>query len=288
VTRSPLAQPARSPISAGTALRRSLLIWGWGQISLGDKRGYLFAILQVLAIVDWLVIAAQFIDTTLWLALFVPLVVIAVVWVGQAVAAYRRALALGGAPGGEFQLALFLPFLLAVFTSFWIVGGHGSSPTSTVEAYMEAWESNRPDLAVGLFPDGARSWASSLPTLWAADLSRIHTLVDQGRTTYGPTSGLDPDHPFLSLRVEAVPPAAQFGGSPGGPDPVQPAFEVQVVRTEQFQSTLLGLIPTTGERTVVVAPVLYMELAPQAATGTALHADAWRIQTFNELYPQTP
>lgn len=286
MTQRRLAQRARSPLSAGAALRRSLLIWGWGQVSLGDRRGYLFAVVQILAIADWLIIAAQLIDTTLWLVLFVPLVVIAVVWVGQAVGAYRRALAIGGTPGGEFQLAFFLPVLLAAFSSFWIVGGHGATPASTVEAYMEAWESNRPDLAVGLFPASDRAWATSyLPAQWQSDVNRISTMVEQNRASFGPSSGLDPEHPFLSLRVEQVPQAPSFGG----PLPVQPAFEVQVVRTEQFSSSLLGLIPTTGERTVVVAPVLYLELAAQpAATGTVVHADAWRIQTFNELYPQTP
>ena len=242
----------------------------------------------MLAIADWLILAWQLIDTTLWLVVFVPLVAIIVFWVGQAVYAYRRALALGGAPGGEVQLALFLPLVLAAFTGFWLVGGRHSSPAATVEAYMEAWESNRPDLAVALFPDITHSYDSQyLAALWASDLDRVTTLIDQNRTIYGPSSGLNPEHPFLSLRVEQTPQLVTFAGP--GPRRVRPAFEVEVVRSEQFQTTLLGLIPTTGQRTVVVATVLYMELDEEASpAGTWLPSATWKISAFNDFYPQTP
>ena len=270
------------------ALRRSLLIWGWGQASLGDRRAWLLAIVQVLAIADVLIIGPQLIDTTLWLLLFLPIVVLAVVWVGQAVNAHRRAFALGGAPGGELQLALFLPLLLAVFTAFWLVGGRHGSAASTVEAYMEAWESNRPDIAVGLFPYPDRSWGSidlaraSIAAQWNSDLNNVSRLIDRNRAIYGPTSGLDPQHPFRSVRVEE----GQLNifsrsGSVRG-------FVIEVVRTEQFQTTLLGLIPTTGQRTVVVAPVAFIGVAEEAAApGTMLPLTVWKISSYNQT-PLTP
>lgn len=237
-----------------------MLVWGWGHITLGNRRGWILVLLQPLAILGWLFAAWQLIDGTRWLAVFVPLVLLLVLWVGQAVHAYRRALALGGAPGGELTLALFLPLILVLFTAFWLLGGRHGSAASAVEAYMEAWESNRPDLAFTLYRDAGIGQAD-VAAFWQTERTFMTNAIVQGQTQYGAASGLDPDEPFNSLRVTQTDPTT---------------FSVEIVRSETFQTTLLGLISTSGQRTVVVAPLMRIFVVEEAIPG-ALPSSAWRI-----------
>jgi hypothetical protein len=125
--------------------------------------------LQPLAMIALFVVGIQLIDGTRWLVVFPPLAVLIVVWIGQAVHAHQRAIQLGAAPGGEVQVAVLMPLGVALLTLYWLVGGRHGSPSATLEEYVVAWMSNRPDAA-------------------------------QAAATYGPTSGLDPDSPFDNLR----------------------------------------------------------------------------------------
>lgn len=243
-----------------------MLLWGWGHVTLGDRRGWILVLLQPLAIVGWLFAAWQLIDGTRWLAVFVPLVLLLVLWVGQAVHAYRRALALGGAPGGELQLALFLPLALALFTAFWLLGGRHGSAAATVEAYMEAWQANRPELAASLYRDVPND-PTEVIAFWQDERIRMTNAIAQGQTLYGPTSGLDPDEPFNSLRV------TQHGPT---------TFDVEIVRSETFQTTLLGLVQTSGQRTVVVAPLMTVTVVETpAASNFWLPSTEWRIDSVS-------
>jgi hypothetical protein len=246
-----------------------LLLWGWGHVTLGYRRGWLFAILQVLALLDLLIVGVQLIDGTLWLVVFLPLVAIIVFWVAQAVSAYRRALALGGAPGGELTLAFFLPVVLAVFTGFWLVGGRHGSAAATVEAYMEAWESNRPDLALALMAgtDHGPTQLQDLTDFWANQRNLLTTRLADGQAVFGPNSGLDPARPFSSLRVTQTDATT---------------FSVEIVRSETFQTTLLGFIQTSGQRTVVVAPLMWIVTAAEPASWI-LPSATWQIDHVGSL-----
>lgn len=184
-------------------------------------------------------------------------------WLGQAVHAHRRAIALGAQPGGEIQIAAFLPFALTALTLFWLVGGRHGSPAATVEAYMEAWMDNRPDAAAGLFAVPPMPEVSSQ---WTSTLDQIRTNLDAGRTTYGEQSGLDPARPFNSLRVTQV---EESGGGA--------RFVVEIVRAERFATTVLGIIPTAAQRTVVLEPVVAIELREVAQTSSWLPSSKWRI-----------
>ena len=248
-------------MGAAGILRRSLIVWGWGHVALGDRRGWLLVLLQPLAILGLAFAAWQLIDGTRWLAVFVPLVLLLVFWIGQAVHAHRRAIALGAAPGGELQLAFFLPVVLAVVSAFWLVGGRHGSPASAVEAYMAAWAANRPDIAVGLYGD-ANHQPSELSAFWDDLGTKLSAAVSNGRATYGTTSGLDPGRPFRNLRVTQTGPTS---------------FAVELVRSESYQTTLLGFIPTAGQRTVVVEPVLSINVIEQPGAGGWLQSSTWRI-----------
>ena len=253
-------------MGAAGILRRSLLIWGWGHIALGDRRGWLLLLLQPIAIAGVAFAALQLIDGTRWLAVFLPLVALLVFWVGQAVHAHRRALALGAAPGGELQLAFFLPVVLAVVSAFWLVGGRHGSPASAVEAYMAAWEAGRPDVAVGLFGTSG-PMQTDLSSAWSEQRTWLASAIDSARAIYGAQSGLDGARPFRNLRV------TQTGAT---------TFMVELVRSESYQTTLLGLIPTAAQRTVVVTPVLAIDVFEQQVAGT-LPSSIWRISSVATL-----
>lgn len=254
-------------MGAAGVLRRSLLIWGWGHIALGDRRGWLLLLLQPLAVAGLAFAAWQLIDGTRWLAVFLPLVVLLVFWVGQAVHAHQRALALGAAPGGELQLAFFLPVVLAVVSAFWLVGGRNGSPASAVEAYMAAWQANQPEVAADLYGATAAP-PIDLAAFWDTEEAWLVSQIEDGRATYGSQSGLDPQRPFRNLRV------TQTGIT---------TFTVELVRSESYQTTLLGFIPTAGQRTVVVAPVLTIDVFEQQVGGV-LQSSVWRIGSVETLH----
>jgi hypothetical protein len=217
-------------------------------------------LLQPLALAGWAFAAWQLIDGTRWLAVFLPLVALLVFWVGQAVHAHRRALAVGAAPGGELQLAWFLPVVLALVSAFWLLGGRHGSPASAVEAYMTAWQSGRPDLALSLYANDSQQQAD-IAGFWSNLRNTLVARVTQGRAEFGPTSGLDPQRPFSSLRVEQV-------------DPV--TFNVAIVRAESFRTTLLGFIPTAGQRTTEVEQLLQIRVV-EIQVGGWLPSSRWQL-----------
>jgi hypothetical protein len=146
-------------------------------------------------------------------------------------------------------------------SAFWLVGGRHGSPASAVEAYMAAWQAGRPDIAVGLYGDGAHQ-PSELSAFWDQLRPKLTAAVSSGRATYGPTSGLDPERPFRNLRV------TQTGTT---------SFTVELVRSESYQTLLLGFIPTAGQRTVVVEPVLSINVIEQPGAGGWIQTSTWRI-----------
>lgn len=221
-----MTETAQLP-GAASVLRRALLLWGSGHIALGDRRGWLLLALQPLAICAVALVALALIDGTRWLAVFVPVVVLLGVWLGQAIHAHRRAIALGAAPGGELQIAAFLPLALTALTLFWLVGGRHGSPAATVESYMAAWLDGRAEIAAGLFtaPRGAADVAAA----WQTDAQAIAARIADGRAIYGAVSGLDPAQPFDSLRVSLLDSSGQSA-----------RFVVEIVRAERFETTFLA------------------------------------------------
>ena len=234
-------------------------------------------VLQALAIGGLALATWQLIDGTGWLVAFVPLVALLVFWVGQAVHAHRRAIALGGAPGGELQLALFLPFAFAVLTSFWLIGGRHGSAASTVEAYMDAWMAGRPDAAAGLLSNTDVDTAA-LQRYWDGLSIELTSTVSAGRTKYGSGSGLDPARPFNSLRVTQIPSVGSGRAS----------FRIEIVRSERFETTLLGFIPTAGQRTIVVEALAQITLIEEPVTSGWLAGSAWRVAVIWSSDSQIP
>ncbi len=193
------AQPAARPVpSAAKVLHRALIGWGLGHILLGDRRGWLLLIAQPIAIGAVIVLAVTLLDGTRWLVVFPPLLALLVFWVGQAVDAYQRALKLGAKPGGAMGIVVLLPVALTVLTLFWLVGGRHGSASATLQQYIEAWMRNKPEAAAALF--ATPRTADAVSTMWAAQHDSLTDHINAAYISYGAESGLDPDHPFDSLR----------------------------------------------------------------------------------------
>jgi hypothetical protein len=249
-----------------------LLVWGWGHIHLGDRRGWILAILQPIAIVGLLFIAAQLIDGTRWLVIFPPLAVLIVVWLAQAVHAYMQAIELGAQRGGEFQAALFLPVAVAVLTIFWLLGGRHGSPAATLESYVIAWMTDRPAAAATLYetPPSYVQVDAAWDAQFAYLAGRVATLAEQ----YGPQSGLDPGSPFDNLRFS----------DPMAVSSNHQVVGIDIVRRQRVENMVMGIIPTATQETVVVerAGTITLSLVPEPVNGWLpfgrLDSQAWRIQ----------
>jgi hypothetical protein len=207
---------------------------------LGDRRGWLLLIAQPVAILAVAVLAIGLLDGTRWLVVFPPLLALLVFWVAQAVDAHQRALKMGARPGGEISIVVLLPVALVLITLFWLLGGRHGSASATLQQYIEAWLRDKPAAAAELF--ATPHTADEISELWAAQEQALAIRIGGAYGTYGDASGLDPARPFDSLRFR---------------DPVEAgdgrvSMVVELVRNERVQSTVLGIVPTAGQREVVV------------------------------------
>jgi hypothetical protein len=240
--------------SAASVLRRALLIWGAGHLALGERRGWLLVMAQPVAILALALSAALLIETTRWLVVLLLLALVLVVWLLQALDAHRRAQLAGGAPGGEMQVAALLPLAVVLLGGFWLVGGDLGSPAATLQRYVSAWQSDRPENAVALLAEPPDPTA--LGADWQSQREQLRLLVAGAAARYGAQSGLDAGVPFNSLRFEEVP-LSRAGG--------RTIVNVDLVRRERYETELFGLIPTAAQRTVLVQRLGNVHLAARPA-----------------------
>jgi hypothetical protein len=257
-------------------LRRSLVIWGLGHLAIGDRRGWLLMVLQPVAVVAWLIVAVQLIDGTRWLVTFPPLAALVVAWVAQAIHAYREAVDLGAQPGGQLQVALFLPVAVAALTLFWLVGGRHGSPTATVEGYVISWVTGRSQLASRMYITPPPP--EQLESTWATQSAYLTERVTALAAQYGPASGLDPAQPLDNLQFSD--PVPQADG--------RQVVDVHIVRSQQVETLILGFIPTASQETVLVEPAgsITVTLIDQPAQDWLpppgrLNSSAWLIENVH-------
>lgn len=227
--------------SASTVLRRALVIWGLGHLSLGDRRGWLLLALQPLAIAGLAAIALLLMDSTRWIVVFPCLAVLLALWLGQAIHAHQRALRLGAAPGGELQIAWTLPVILAVVTGFWLLGGDRGSPAATLQEYVAAWHTGRVEQASLLFAEPPPP--AVLAQAWQQQQDYLHRRVGEAAAMYGASSGIDPLNPFAGLRYVEL-------EQDRSAQSVMVA--VDIVRRQRVETLLFGLLPTATQETVLV------------------------------------
>ena len=268
--------PVRPVPSAGKVLRRALIGWGLGHVLLGYRRGWLLLIAEPIAIVAVVVLAVALIDGTRWLIVFPPLLALMVFWVAQAVDAHQRALKMGAQPGGEMGIVVLLPVALTVLTLFWLLGGRHGSASATLQQYIEAWVRDKPDAAAPLFITPQSP--ADVSAMWTSERDMLTEQINAAFATYGEESGLDPAHPFDSLRFR---------------DPVENgdgrvSMTVELVRNESVQTTVLGFIPTAGQQEVVVERdlTIWLEQQRQPALSwlpfDALDSYSWKISSVDD------
>jgi hypothetical protein len=101
--------------------------------------------------------------------------------------------------------------------------------------------------------------------------------VTDAAALYGPTSGIDPDQPFNSLRFTELPATSSDSA----------LVDVEIVRRQRVETVLLGFIPTATQETVVVEELGMVRLMSQPAPAPAwlpsfqTGARVWRIETVD-------
>ena len=260
--------------SAASVLRRSLVLWGLGQLAIGDRRGWLLLLAQPLAIAGLFVLTALLIEGTRWMVVFPALLLLLVAWLGQALAAYRQAVARGAKPGGELQVVGFLPVAVVAVTVFWLVGGSLGAPATTLGRYVAAWESNDAAKAADLFATPMST--AEIEAMWVVQTAYLEKQVTAAFIEYGPLSGIDPEEPFNSLRfTEEASTSADVS-----------SVAVELVRRQRVESLLLGFIPTATQETVVVEQLGTIDLKalpdtpPPWLAGIRTGASVWLIDTI--------
>lgn len=218
------------------------MAWGWGQLALGSRRGWLLATLEVCWLVA-IVLSLALLETDKWLLIYCLLAGFLLVWIGQAVAAQRAAARRSGRTGGAVRLVAVVPVMIVVLSGFWLFGGRTSSATATFHNYVSAWENDDIDGAKGLFMTPRDT--SSLTATWKDDAQTVAEAVDN-LADAEPEWELDAEHPYTNLRF-----AFHDGDPPPGADRV--TLDIQIVRLASVPSTFFGLFPSTRSETQVVA-----------------------------------
>jgi hypothetical protein len=282
-------------VTARGALRRSLLIWGWGQLATGDRRGWLLAGLEAVSLIALVLVGWPAASGSSSDVVFLAGGLFVAAWAAVAIHAYRRAARrraifdLVAADGGAVDLLWLSPILIVASTLFWIVGGSGSSADSTTSRYAAAWRHDQAASAGTLF--AMPPTVASVHAAWARQDVRLHDELARLSASLGPDAGIDPNAPFDSLRFEPVSDNAPQGSAGDSVTAADTAvtISVQVVRLETVQDRFLGLFPTSAVRIVPVEELGTIRLRPvplPGAYGGAPTTIGWRIEALNLLGEQ--
>jgi hypothetical protein len=248
-----------------------LIVWGWGQVAAGDRRGWILPIVQLALVAVLLAIgpgAAQ--GTNAWLVFLAAAVVFAL-WAAIPVHAYRRAVqrhaALDVPLGrtGGLDLLWLAPIAVVFSTVFWSVAARTADPGTVLADYAADWRAGRAETAVGRF-EMPPSDPSGVRDAWTAQLAKLRNDLVRLAAVSGPGSGIDPEDPLASIHW-----AARDDGEPG-----TYIVDIEVVRRETIRGQLLGLVPSTSQRLVPLEKLGVAELRLVDLPGP-LAGNGWRI-----------
>ncbi len=269
-------------------MRRSLVVWGWGQAATGGPRWSLLAALELVWFAAFAWFAPPLLDGSLVVAIFGAAAFFVAAWGAVAVHAYRRAVRrrtifdLPGADGGAIDLLWLAPIVIVGMTALWAIGGSLARPEATLTRFVRDWRTGNTSDAVALFVTPPST--GDLSAAWEAEIARLRNdLVELGAVGGGP-EGIDPDVPFESIRFVDAANGAVSGGGPRRVD-------AQIVRRETIRDSFFGLFPTTSQRLVPVADLGWIELRRiDRASGRAGVPDSpvWlieRLDLLGERYP---
>ncbi len=267
--------PAPSLITPRGALRRSLVIWGWGQLAAGDRRGWLGPPVQAGAITVLVVAGPALAAGTGATLAFVLACLLFAAWTAVAAGAYRRAarrraaLDLPAGNGGAADLLWLGPFVVVLATGFWIAGGRAAEPATVLDDYVADWRTGDADSALRLF-DRPPASAAEIAETWQRQLAGLRNDLVRIAAAAGPGSGIDPDRPLDSVRWVEV------GVSPAGGR----LIAIEVARRETVRGQLLGFLPTTSQRLVTLERLGLVELRLVDRPGPIAFGpriEAWRL-----------
>ncbi len=238
------ADPAR-------VLRRAVLAWGLGHLSLGrSSTGLALLALELISIglVAWL--TAGLADTSLYLVPFLAGVAFLVAWAWQAIHAYRLARSsttMTDVPARSPALGLgwlTLP-LLAWGSGFWLIGADAASPSTVLDRFVTAWNADALD---------ADAWPASV--------------VDEAEAAAAGLGDAGPDR-FRDVRVRVV----ERGAG-------RATAVAEAIHFERRDSRFLWVFPGSELVPVADREVLRLTLAAHAAElpgGGDIGAVRWEL-----------
>jgi hypothetical protein len=265
--------PGRELPSPRGALLASLIVWGWGQVASGDRRGWLGPPAQLAAVAGFLVLLASRPPEAAVEPWFLAGCAVLATWAAVAVHAHRRAArrraALDlpvGSTGGAMLLWLGLPAIV-LSTLPWIVGGRAADPGLVLEAYLADWTAGRATAARDRFIGPPA--IGDINLAWQAQSAGLRNDLVELAAEHGPDAGIDPDRAFETVRWTDAGPLDHGRGR---------LVVIEVVRRETVRGQLLGFIPTSSQRLVPIARLGEVRLRPvPAAAGT----EVWRIERID-------
>jgi hypothetical protein len=261
------------PATPGSVLRRSLLIWGLGDLASGGRQvglSLMFGEVAALAALAYLVIGLA--QTTWYLVPFLGGVAFLLAWAAQAVGAYHRAQRRQGATGPTQPRSpaatvawLSLPLLLWG-TGFWVVGASGASPAAVLDRFEGRW----PDLQRTQATPLAADLAANPAAVTAAAATALHALSALCRAgALSADCGEAPENLLRNVRITI---------RNQTPDTAQAIAET--VRYERRASRFLGIFSGTELVPVAQTTVLVVDLRAVASPlpgGIDLGAQRWQI-----------
>jgi hypothetical protein len=237
-----------------------MLIWGWGQLATGDRRGWLLLALQPVGIALLAWVGPALADGPGVSLAYAGGVALLAGWAAVAVHAYRRAarrrllVELPGPDGGAIWLLVLAPIAIAASSLFWGLAGRAADPATVLDRYVADWRAGRAGEAIARFARSPGS-TSLVHELWDAQLTALRNELVRLVPRAGPGGGIDPDAPFETVRwVDAGP--TPTGGR---------LVALEVSRRETVHGLLLGLLPVSSQRFVPLERLGTIELAPVAA-----------------------
>lgn len=270
-----------------TVVRRSLVLWGWGHLALGDPRGrrlgprLILAELVALAALAWA--GPPLLDGELGGVVLAGGAAFVAAWAAVALDAYRAAVGrrvAAGLPeggGGAIELLWLAVPAIAGTLVLWGLGGSAARPDAVLARYVDDWRRGDTGAAATLVDASP----SRLGEAWATQAARLRNELVLAAGAAGPGSGIDPDRPFESVRFVAR-----------GPDAADRRIvALEIVRRTAVRGSLLGLLPSSSQVLVPVAELGTVELRRVERASGRLgvpSSGAWRIGRIDLLGEQLP
>lgn len=209
-------------------------------------------LLEIASIAALVWAAPPLLDGSLVLALFVVGLAFVAAWGAIGLASYRRAVrvrvaaGLAGADGGATELLWLAPIAIVGMLVLWGIGGTLARPEATVARYVGDWRSGDSVDAATLFAGPAS--VARVVDAWTRHDAKVRNDLARLAGSAGPASGIDPDHPFDSIRFVLA--DRSTGTTSGAADTA--TVDVQVVRREAVRGSFFGLFPTSSQTLVPV------------------------------------